>query len=111
MSRIQDFLGVLRGAQIVLQESVKVQSANLNVIWTNSSVKSAIEEIGKKSQTNLKNTQVKSANDFYKGVVETAERVNAVVTGIRHFASNASSLAVTSVTANKPVKQGGNTSR
>lgn len=89
MSRAQDFLGVLRGIQLVAQESVKTQRGELKVIWSNSSVRTAVEDAKKKTQTSLKSAQVKSATDVFKSAVDGTERVNAVLTGVKYFATNA----------------------
>lgn len=92
MSRVQDFLGLLRGIQLVAQESLKTQTSELKVIWSNSSVRIAVEGAKKETETLLKNAKTKSADDVFKSVVEGAERVNTVLTGIKYFTTNSSTL-------------------
>jgi hypothetical protein len=41
----QDILGVLRGAQNVINAMLKQQEVHCNQIWKNSSVKSIVEEV------------------------------------------------------------------
>lgn len=95
MSRAQDLLGLLRGIQLVAQETLKTQKSELKVIWSNSSVRTALEGVQKKTEVGLKNTKTASAGDVFKSVVDGAERVNAVLTGVKYYATNATPVAQT----------------
>lgn len=99
MSRAQDILGVLRGIQTVAQEGLKTQRAGWNVIWNNSSVRTAINQASNK--TSVKRTEIKDVNQIVSIVTDSADRINAVVTGVREFAKNAPVLQTQSADKGK----------
>lgn len=78
------------------QEGIKTQRGELRVIWSNSSVRTAIEDAKKKTQKNLKNAPVRSAGDILNGAIESTERVNAVLTGVKCFATGAEPVSASS---------------
>lgn len=96
MSRAQDLLGLLRGIQLVAQETLKTQKGELKVIWANSSVRTALEGV----QVGVKHAKTPNAGDMFKSVVDGAERVNAVFTGVKYYATNATPVAQNFVETN-----------
>lgn len=95
MSRAQDLLGVLRGIQNVAQEGLKTQRTNWNVIWSNSSARTAINQPANKRS--VKRTEIKDVNQIVNIVADSVDRINAVVTGVRVFAKHAPVLQTQSV--------------
>lgn len=95
MSRAQDLLGVLRGIQSVAQEGLNTQRTSWKVIWNNSSVRTAINEVANKNSA--KRTEIKDVKQIVNIVADSADRLNAVVTGVREFAKNAPVLQTQSV--------------
>lgn len=89
MSRAQDIIGVLKGIQSVAQEGLKTQRASWNVIWNNSSVRTAINQATNKTQSRVTQTELKDVNNIVKVVSDSADRINAVVKGVAEFTKNA----------------------
>lgn len=89
--RSQDILGLIRGIQLVLKESVKIQEAYLKHLWSHSSVRDAIEksatqtsECGKKVVTNP-TKELQNVGNILK---ETFERSSVVVEGIKQYTAS-----------------------
>lgn len=82
MSRSGDFLGIIRGLQLVAEAAAKLQSSELTHIWKNSNYRVLIQDCINQNRTN--------SNNVTNIVFETADRVATVCHGFKEYASNAS---------------------
>jgi hypothetical protein len=87
----QDIFGIIRGMQLIANASVKTQEAYLKQIWSNSSVREAIDnnirqttECGKKVLSNP-SQELQNVNHYLK---ESVERSSVVFEGFRQYMSN-----------------------
>ncbi|PSN44058.1 hypothetical protein C0J52_15929 [Blattella germanica] len=83
----QDVIGILRGAQSVVNATVKLQEAQCKQIWENSSVKNIIQEAGNSVNSSFRQTSQDSIqNEFSKKVMETLQRTSMVFEGVKGYA-------------------------
>lgn len=84
MSRLQDLLGLVRGIQSVAQEGIKVQGAQLKVIWDNSSIRTGAQEVTKRVKKSA-NSSAENPTEVAKMVSETADKFATVVKGMQEY--------------------------
>ena len=97
----QDIFGIIKGIQLIANASLKTQEAYLKHIWSNSSVREAIDnnlkqtaECGKKVMSNP-SEELQNINNILK---ESVSRSSVVVDGLRQYMSSGrSSLPIGSL--------------
>lgn len=91
MLRLQDAIALLRGAQLVFKESVKIQEQYVKHVWANSSVREAIEGGMQQAQSNvnkMKENPNQELESISQMVQETAERASVVAQGMISMVSS-----------------------
>lgn len=83
----QDILGILRGAQNVINAMVKQQEVQCKQIWENSSVKSIVEEASSSVNRGICQSlsQGSIQNDSSERLQETIQRTSMVFEGIKSY--------------------------
>lgn len=80
MARSQDILAILRGVQMVVRAGIKEEEKNIQRLWSNSSVRSSVND-----SLNVIVNKIKNPGEVVKVANESLDRFSTIATGINQY--------------------------